>query len=103
MHVHPLAVRITHWINAVAMAVMIASGWRIYNASPLFDFVFPAWLTLGNWLGGALAWDFAAMWLLAGHFVVYLGYGWTFGHIGRRLLPLQPRQVWHDVALALRF
>ena len=39
MHVHPFAVRITHWINAVAMAVMIASGWRIYNASPLFDFV----------------------------------------------------------------
>ena len=58
---------------------------------------------LGNWLGGALAWHFAAMWLLAGNFVVYLGYGWTFGHIGRRLLPLQPRQVWHDVALALRF
>ena len=103
MHVHPLAVRITHWINAVAMAVMIASGWRIYNASPLFDFVFPAWLTLGNWLGGALAWHFAAMWLLAGNFVVYLGYGWASGHIGRRLLPLHPREIRRDAALALRF
>jgi len=103
MQVHPLAVRITHWINAVAMTVMIASGWRIYNASPLFDFVFPAWLTLGNWLGGALAWHFAAMWLLAANFVVYCAYGWASGHIRRRLLPVQPREIWHDAALALRF
>jgi thiosulfate reductase cytochrome b subunit len=103
MQVHPLAVRITHWINAAAMAVMIASGWRIYNASALFDFVFPAWLTLGNWLGGALAWHFAAMWLLAGNFVVYLGYGFASGHIGRRLLPLHPREIRRDAALALRF
>ena len=73
--IHPLAVRITHWTNAAAMAVMTASGWQIYNASPLFPFVFPAWLTLGGWLGGALAWHFAAMWLLAGNFAVYLGYG----------------------------
>jgi thiosulfate reductase cytochrome b subunit len=102
MQVHPLAVRITHWINAVAMTVMIASGWRIYNASPLFDFVFPAWLTLGNWLGGALAWHFAAMWLLAGNFAIYLGYGSASGHIGRRLLPLHSREIWHDAALALR-
>ncbi len=103
MQVLPLAVRIAHWINAVAMAVMIASGWRIYNASPLFDFVFPAWLTLGDWLGGALAWHFAAMWLLAGNFAIYLGYGWTSGHIARRLLPLRPREIWRDATLALRF
>jgi len=103
MQVHPLAVRITHWINALAMMVMIASGWRIYNASPLFDFAFPAWLTLGNWLGGALAWHFAAMWLLAGNFAVYLGYGWASGHIRSRLLPLRPREIWTDAALALHF
>jgi thiosulfate reductase cytochrome b subunit len=100
---HPLAVRITHWTNAMAMTVMIASGWRIYNASPLFGFVFPGWLTLGNWLGGALAWHFAAMWLLAGNFAVYLGYGWASGHIRRRLLPLSPREIWRDATLALRF
>jgi thiosulfate reductase cytochrome b subunit len=103
MQVHPLAVRITHWINAMAMTAMIASGWRIYNASPLFAFVFPPWLTLGNWLGGALAWHFAAMWLLAGNFAVYLGYGWASGHIRRRLLPLRPREIRRDAALALRF
>ena len=51
--IHPLLVRITHWINVVAMLIMIFSGWRIYNASPLFSFKFPVDLTLGGWLGGA--------------------------------------------------
>jgi thiosulfate reductase cytochrome b subunit len=103
MQVHPLLVRITHWINVAAMTLMITSGWRIYNASPLFPFVFPGWLTLGDWLGGALAWHFAAMWLLAGNFGIYLGYGWTTGHIRRRLLPLTSRGIRRDAMLALRF
>jgi thiosulfate reductase cytochrome b subunit len=101
--IHPLAVRITHWINAAAIAVMISSGWQIYNASPLFAFVFPPWMTLGGWLGGALAWHFAAMWLLVGNFVIYLGYGLVSGHIRRRLLPLRPREIRRDALLALRF
>ena len=103
MRIHPLVVRITHWTNAVAMTIMIASGWQIYNASPLFRFVFPGWLTLGGWLGGALAWHFAAMWLLAGNFAIYLGYGLASGHIRRRLFPLYPREIWRDAMLALRF
>jgi len=52
--VHPLVVRVTHWINVVAVLLMIASGWRIYNADPIFDFSFPDELTLGGWLAGAL-------------------------------------------------
>jgi thiosulfate reductase cytochrome b subunit len=99
----PLVVRITHWINAAAMTVMISSGWQIYNASPLFPFEFPSWLTLGHWLGGALACHFAAMWLLAGNFAVYLGYGLLTGHIHRRMFPLRPREIWHDAIAALRF
>ena len=59
--------------------VMIGSGWQIYNASPLFAFTFPPWMTLGGWLGGAIAWHFAAMWLLAGNLRVYLGYGIASG------------------------
>jgi thiosulfate reductase cytochrome b subunit len=51
MRIHPPVVRITHWTNAVTMTVMIGSGWQIYNASPLFPFVFPTRLTLGGWLG----------------------------------------------------
>ena len=73
--IHPLWVRITHWINAVAMLVMIGSGWEIYNASPLFAFTFPNSITLGGWLAGALLWHFAAMWVLAINGLVYLALG----------------------------
>src|SRR5215472_17311006 len=103
MRIHPLSVRITHWTNAAAMPVMIARGWQIYNASPLFSFAFPSWLTLGHWPGGALAWHFAAMWLLAVNFAIYLAYGLAFGHIRRRLFPLRPPEIWRDANLALRF
>ena len=103
MSAHPWPVRLTHWMNAAAMTVMIMSGWRIYDASPLFPFVFPAWLTLGDWLGGALAWHFAAMWVLAANFTAYLLFGLRSGHIRRRLLPLSARDVVHDLRLALRF
>ncbi len=71
VRIHPLPVRVTHWINALAILVMVPSGWRIYNASPLFDFRFPDRLTLGGWLAGALQWHFAAMWLLALNGLVY--------------------------------
>jgi len=102
MQAHPWPVRLTHWVNAAAMTVMTMSGWRIYNASPLFPFVFPAWITLGDWLGGALAWHFAAMWLLAANFTAYLLFGLLSGHIRRRLLPLSARDVARDLRLALR-
>ncbi len=89
--VHPLVVRITHWINALAILIMVASGWRIYNADPLFGFQFPDEWTLGGWLAGALQWHFAAMWLLALNGLVYLGYGLVSGHLRRKLVPLSPR------------
>jgi thiosulfate reductase cytochrome b subunit len=103
MSAHPWPVRLTHWMNAAAMTVMIMSGWRIYDASPLFPFVIPAWLTLGDWLGGALACHFAAMWLLATNFTAYLLFGLRSGHIRRRLLPLSTRAIVRDLTLALRF
>ena len=101
--VHPLVVRITHWINALAILVMVASGWRIYNASPLFEsFTFPEALTLGGWLAGALQWHFAAMWLLALNGLVYVLYGIVSGHFRRKLLPISPGAVLRDVSQALR-
>ena len=103
VRVHPLVVRITHWINVLAVLVMVTSGWRIYNASPLFEsFAFPDALTLGGWLAGALQWHFAAMWLLALNGFVYLLYGILSGHFRRKLLPISPRAVVHDVGQALR-
>ena len=102
IRVHSIPVRIFHWLNAVAIIVMIMSGWRIYNASPLFDFRFPNGITLGGWLGGALLWHFAAMWLLVINLVVYLVIGFAAGHFRKAFLPVTPAAVIGDVAKALR-
>ena len=100
VRIHPLAVRITHWVNAFAIGIMVASGWRIYDASPLFPFKFPAAVTLGGWLGGALQWHFAAMWLLAANGLAYLAYGIVSGHFRRKLWPIAPGEVIDDVLAA---
>ena len=100
--IHPLPVRITHWINALAILVMVLSGWRIYNASPLFGFSFPDSWTLGGWLAGALQWHFAAMWLLALNGMIYLAYGIFSGHLRRRMFPITPGAMLRDLRDALR-
>ena len=99
--IHPVWVRVTHWINVVAMIVMIGSGWEIYNASPLFPFVFPRGITLGGWLAGALLWHFAAMWLLAVNGLVYLVLGVLNGRFRRKLVPIHPADVLSDARAAL--
>jgi thiosulfate reductase cytochrome b subunit len=99
--IHPAWVRVGHWINAIAMIVMIGSGWQIYNASPLFAFTFPRAITLGEWLGGALMWHFAAMWLLVVNGVVYVTLGIVTGRFRRKLLPIYPGDLLHDVGAAL--
>jgi thiosulfate reductase cytochrome b subunit len=101
--IHPRWVRITHWINALAMFIMIGSGWQIYDASPLFDFLeFPSGLALGGWLAGALLWHFAAMWLLLINGIVYVTLGVATGRFRRKLLPIRPRAVFDDFVAALR-
>jgi thiosulfate reductase cytochrome b subunit len=102
MKVHPLIVRIAHWLNALAVLVMITSGWKIYNADPQFNFRFPDEVTLGGWLAGALQWHFAAMWLFALNGIVYVAYGVLSGHFRRKLLPITPLAVLRDIAAALR-
>jgi thiosulfate reductase cytochrome b subunit len=101
--IHPVWVRVTHWINAVAMLVMIGSGWEIYNAAPLFAFTFPRSITLGGWLAGALLWHFAAMWVLAINGLIYLVLGLVTGRFRRKLLPIRPGEVVTDVKAALTF
>jgi len=100
--IHPRWVRVTHWINALAMLMMIGSGWQIYDASPLFGFVFPRQLALGNWLAGALLWHFAAMWLLMVNGVAYIALGILTGRFRNKLFPVYPRDVFHDLFAALR-
>jgi thiosulfate reductase cytochrome b subunit len=99
--IHPLWVRVTHWVNALAMLMMIGSGWQIYDASPLFDFTFPSQIALGNWLAGALLWHFAAMWLLMLNGVVYISLGILTGRFRKKLFPIRPREVVHDLFAAL--
>jgi len=110
---HPLVVRITHWLNAMAIIIMIGSGWRIYNWDPLFDFSFPVWMTFGGWpevsqrwhneegLAGALQWHFAAMWLLFVSLVIYIVYGLVSGHFRGAFLPIRPRELLRDTQAAL--
>ncbi len=100
--IQPAWVRISHWLNALAVLLLVTSGWRIYNASPIFDFRFPKELVLGGWLGGALLWHFAAMWLLAVNGTVYLLLNVLSGRLQRRFLPLTPRQFLADMWAALR-
>ena len=99
--IQPAWVRTLHWINAFAMILMIMSGWQIYNASPLFSFRFSAAITLGGWLGGALQWHFAAMWLLMVNGLVYLALGIATGRFRRKLLPITPSGVIADTRAAL--
>jgi thiosulfate reductase cytochrome b subunit len=99
--IHPRWVRITHWINAVAIIVMIGSGWQIYNASPLFPFTFPRSITIGGWLAGALMWHFAAMWVFVINGLVYVTLGIVTGRFRRKLLPIYPSEVVADVKAAL--
>jgi thiosulfate reductase cytochrome b subunit len=81
---------------------MVMSGWQIYNASPIFPFGFPRAITLGGWLGGALLWHFAAMWLLVANGLFYLLMSVVTGRFRRQLFPLRLREVWHDFVAALR-
>jgi thiosulfate reductase cytochrome b subunit len=101
--VQPVWVRTMHWINAVAMILMIMSGWQIYNASPLFNFSFSRSITLGGWLGGALLWHFAAMWLLMVNGLAYLITGIATGRFRRKLFPITPGGVFADLKAALTF
>jgi thiosulfate reductase cytochrome b subunit len=112
---HPLIRRLSHWGMALAIIVLIGSGWRIYNNVPIFPFRFPEWATLGgDWrvqlaihndpgFASALEWHFAAMWLLLASFVVFVLHGLLTRHIGRDWLPVGPRGFLRDFAAAARF
>jgi len=96
---HHWIVRVTHWVNVVAITIMIGSGLRIFNAYPAFARKgelfccypwegqrFPAWLTFGGWLGGARHWHFAMMWVLVVNGLIYLAFIYMHGE-WRDLVP----------------
>jgi thiosulfate reductase cytochrome b subunit len=103
-HLHPLPVRIMHWVNAFAMIIMIGSGWKIYNDEVLFGWLhFPDWITIGGEMQGALQWHFFAMWLLMVNGLCYLVYGLATGRFYRKLFPIRPGEVLSNIREALCF
>jgi thiosulfate reductase cytochrome b subunit len=100
--VHPIWLRVIHWINLLAVIILILSGWRIYNASPIFSFIFPKEITLGGWLGGALLWHFAAMWLLFINGLLYLFLNTLTGRFKTRFFPISLRVVFSELIAAFK-
>jgi thiosulfate reductase cytochrome b subunit len=101
--IQPAWVRVTHWINALAVVLMAMSGWQVYDASPIFPALrFPSAITLGGWLGGALLWHFAIMWVLVANFLIYLGLNLASGRLRRKLLPISINSLATDLVAALR-
>jgi thiosulfate reductase cytochrome b subunit len=100
--IHPVWLRITHWLNAIAVLLLVTSGWRIYDSTEFLGFGIPRGLTLGGWLAGALQWHFAAMWLLAANGLLYLLINVATGRLWRQFFPISPRELLHDLAAALK-
>jgi len=101
---HPLGLRIMHWVNALAMIVMIGSGWEIYNDEVIFGWLhFPHWMTIGAGPEGALQWHYFAMWILTINGLCYLIYGFATGRFRRKLLPIWPSEVLATIRDALHF
>jgi thiosulfate reductase cytochrome b subunit len=100
---HPWPVRIMHWTNAVAMLIMITSGWKIYNDEVIFGWLhFPEAITLGKYAQHGLQWHFFGMWILAINGLIYLIYGFVTGRFRKKLLPIRPGEVIATVKDALR-
>ena len=89
---HPFIIRLTHWLNVIALGILVTSGLRIYNASPIWSFKIPVVLTFGGWLAGARQWHFFAMWLFVFNGVVWLLYN-IFTRHGRRTTLFSPHDV----------
>jgi len=84
-------------VNALAVIIMIMSGLKIYNASPIFDFLIPNTVTIGGWLGGALLWHFAAMWLLVINGLIYLIFNLYTKRAVKKFFPITPSGLVNDV------
>lgn len=114
--VHPWPVQVWHWLNVIAIFIMVGSGWHIYDNVPVIPWLtFPDWATLGGdpdltyrlhgdvGFGNALLWHFAAMWLLVLNGLGYVTYGVASGRFHRKLWPISAGGLVSDVRDALTF
>lgn len=100
-NIHPAWLRTIHWLNAVAVVILVMSGWKIYNATAFLGLAIPKDITLGGWLGGALLWHFAAMWLFGLNGLLYLALNLGTGRLSRKFFPLSVRSLVADFLAAL--
>jgi Ni/Fe-hydrogenase b-type cytochrome subunit len=102
---HHGIVRLTHWVNALVLAGMMASGLQIYGAFPHFGMrgsaslgpnpfdghAVPGIFRMGRWLAGGLNIHFLLMWPLILNGLLYLVYLLVSGEA--RALVFRPRDV----------
>lgn len=100
--IHPGWLRTMHWLNAMAVVVLMMSGWRIYNATAFLGFAIPKDITLGGWLGGAIQWHFAAMWMLGINGLLYLAFNLVSGRLWNKFFPLSPKAFVADLLAAFK-
>ena len=100
--IHPGWMRTMHWLNAVAVIALVMSGWRIYNATAFLGFAIPKEITLGGWLGGAIQWHFAAMWVLAINGLLYLAFNVVTGRLLHKFFPLSLKGFVADLVAAFK-
>ena len=112
---HSGLVRLTHWLNAIVLTGMIASGLQIYVAfrhfgttvtrlpvpNPFDGYVFPKAFRLGGWLAGGLNWHFALAWPLVITGLAYLGFLVVTGQ-WRELL-FRPRDIKPAIEMQLYY
>lgn len=100
---HPLPLRIMHWVNAITIFIMVGSGWKIYNDEVIFGWLhFPEALTIGKWAQHGLQWHFFGMWVLVINGGCYLLYGLLSGRFWRMLLPITLRDIVATIKDTLR-
>ncbi|MGH6684571.1 MAG: cytochrome b/b6 domain-containing protein [Pseudolabrys sp.] len=99
---HPLPIRVMHWTNALAIFIMVGSGWKIYNDEVIFGWLhFPEFLTIGKWAQHGLQWHFLGMWIFVVNGLTYLTYGLATGRFRRMLLPVRWRELIATIGDAL--
>jgi len=101
---HPLPLRVMHWTNAIAIFIMVGSGWKIYNDEVIFGWLhFPEYLTIGKWAQHGLQWHFLGMWIFALNGLAYLTYGLMTGRFRGMLLPVYWSELMQTIKDTLHF
>jgi thiosulfate reductase cytochrome b subunit len=114
---HSLAVRLLHWINVLALAVLFMSGLQIFNAHPALNWGkssytgappffelahgFPHWITLPGvqWLAMGRRWHLFFAWVFVINGLIYVVYSIASRHLSQDLAPT--RADWRSIGRSI--